>query len=74
VDERPSQYVRRARLEAIRVRELLSAALVDTGHADVAARTMVRPLLVVVGGRHFLVDDGITRLPEAFAAAQGSPV
>jgi hypothetical protein len=43
--------VRRARLEAIRARELLSAALADAGHADTAARTTVRPLLVVVGGR-----------------------
>jgi hypothetical protein len=51
VNGRPTEYVRKARLEALRAAELLRAALVDAGAAELAGRLVVRPLLAIVGGR-----------------------
>ena len=51
VNGRPTEYVRKARLEAVRAAELLRAALVDAGDPARAGRLVVRPLLAIVGGR-----------------------
>lgn len=51
VNGRPTEYVRKARLEAVRAAELLRAALVDAGDPPRAGRLVVRPLLAIVGGR-----------------------
>ncbi len=46
-----SDYIGKARLEAHRAAALLTTALGAAGHADLAGRLPVRPMLVVVGGR-----------------------
>lgn len=51
VNGRPTEYVRKARLEALRAGELLRAALVGIGATELAERLVVRPLLAIVGGR-----------------------
>lgn len=51
VNGRATEYVRKSRLEALRAGELLRAALVDVGHPGLLDRLVVRPLLVIVGGR-----------------------
>lgn len=51
VNGRPTEYVRKARLEALRAAELLRAALLDVGATELAGRLVVRPLLAIVGGR-----------------------
>lgn len=48
---RPTEYVRKARLEASRAGELLRAALTNADEAALAGRLVVRPLLAIVGGR-----------------------
>jgi hypothetical protein len=45
VNGRPTDYMRKARLEALRAAELLRAALVDVGATESAGRLVVRPLL-----------------------------
>jgi len=51
VNGRPTEYVRKARLEALRAGELLRAALVGVGQPGLVDRLVVRPLLAIVGGR-----------------------
>ena len=51
VNGRPSDYVRKARLEGLRAAELLRAALADAGQPGPGAPLEVRPVIVVVGGR-----------------------
>ena len=51
VNGRATEYVRKARLEALRAAELLRAALTGAGESGLAGRLVVRPLLAVVGGR-----------------------
>lgn len=51
VNGRATEYVRKARLEALRAGELLRAALAGAGEPVLAGRLVVRPLLAVVGGR-----------------------
>jgi len=51
VNGRSTDYVRKARLEALTAGEMLRAALVDAGQPTLAGRLVVRPLLAVVGGR-----------------------
>lgn len=51
VNGRPTDYIPTARREAHRAAALLGSALEATGHTDLAARLIVRPVLAVVGGR-----------------------
>jgi hypothetical protein len=48
---RRTDYVPKARREADRVTRFLHATLAAHGHAELAARVPVRPLLAIVGGR-----------------------
>lgn len=51
----PTEYVRKARREAERVREFLRPALVEAGSSELAGRVTVRPVIAIVGGR-LLID------------------
>ncbi|MDN5852400.1 MAG: NERD domain-containing protein [Actinomycetia bacterium] len=51
VNGRPTDYIPTARREAQRAAGLLDSALDATGHPELAARLIVRPVLAVVGGR-----------------------
>lgn len=51
VNGRRSDYIPKARREAGRACELLSAALAAAGHAMLAEQLHVRPILAIVGGR-----------------------
>lgn len=62
VNGRSTEYVRKARLEALRAADMLGAALVDADEPALAARLLVRPLLAVVGGRLLVTQwaSGVT--------------
>jgi Nuclease-related domain. len=51
VNGRPSEYIRKDRREAERVSEFLRPALTGAGHPAVAEQVVVRPMIVIVGGR-----------------------
>jgi Nuclease-related domain len=49
VNRRDQPYVPKARREAERVRDLLGPALTAAGHADLAARLIISPMIALVG-------------------------
>jgi hypothetical protein len=51
VNERPTEYVRKAQLEALLTAELLRWTLGELGRPGLVERLVVRPLLAIVGGR-----------------------
>ncbi len=46
----PTEYVRKARREAERVREFLRPALVEVGSSELAGRVPVRPVIAILAG------------------------
>lgn len=56
VNGRPTDYIPTARREAQRAAALLGSALDTTGHTELAARVIVRPVLAVVGGRVLIAN------------------
>ena len=75
VNSRPVDYIRKARVEALRALDLLQPALVGAGHQRLAEQLQVRPVIVVVGARLVVqrpADRVVVRMPKSWCTPSSS--